>query len=134
MEDSHINKKGYSEKHSKLLHRQIAFKEIYQKNRDKYPLLFRQYQVHHKDKNKLNNEVSNLQLVIKEEHELIHGINKPAQIMKLAIKIALIGLVLSLIVEFGIIVLFNILGLSAIFLIVYGLYLYFKRMKARRQT
>lgn len=63
------------EGHSNLIHRQNAYKYIYLKNRDKYPLPFRQYQVHHIDGNKDHNHSSNLKLVTREEHEKIHGIS-----------------------------------------------------------
>ena len=43
-------------------------------NRDEYPLRFSQYQVHHIDGNKSNNDVSNLQIVTRREHEEIEGI------------------------------------------------------------
>lgn len=73
---AHINSQGYAEgdpKHSKRIARQVAFKEIYKKNRSKYPLRFGEYQVHHKDGKKLNNDPDNLQLVTPEEHARIHG-------------------------------------------------------------
>ena len=79
---TYIDKDGYrrnSIEHSNLIHRNIAYHQIYLRNRDKYPLPFSKYQVHHKDKNKLNNEVSNLQLVTKEEHEEIHGLKTRTQ-------------------------------------------------------
>lgn len=59
-------------KHSNLVSRQIAYQQIYLKNKEKYPLKFIKYQVHHKDHNKLNNEISNLVLVTSEQHKEIH--------------------------------------------------------------
>lgn len=70
-----IDKNGYKRgqhKHSDLIHRQIAYSEIYLKNRNEYPLKFHKYVIHHIDGNKLNNDVSNLQILTKEEHEAIH--------------------------------------------------------------
>ena len=46
---------------------------IYMKNRKKYPLPFSSYEVHHKDFNESNNKLSNLILLIPEEHEKIHS-------------------------------------------------------------
>lgn len=57
----------------KLVHRGVAYKKIYLPNKDSYPLPFSEYVVHHKDENKKNNDVSNLQIVTQEEHERIHG-------------------------------------------------------------
>jgi hypothetical protein len=60
-------------KHSDLIHRQVAYKHIYLKNKENYPLRFSDYVIHHKDGNKQNNKVSNLQILTPEEHEAIHG-------------------------------------------------------------
>jgi len=46
------DKNGYpigKVEHSDLIHRQIAYSEIYLKNRHKYPLPFSKYVVHHID-------------------------------------------------------------------------------------
>ena len=59
---AYIDKNGYKRgevKHSDLIHRQIARKLIYLKNRKKYPLEFSKYVVHHIDGNKRNNEMNN---------------------------------------------------------------------------
>jgi hypothetical protein len=72
----YIDAHGYqrnSIKHSNLTHRNVAYYSIYLKHRDKYPLPFRMYQVHHKDHNKLNNNAENLELFTKEEHLAIHN-------------------------------------------------------------
>lgn len=70
------DKNGYirgNPKHSDLISRQIAYEKIYRKSgADKYPLRFREYVVHHRDQDKHNNSVSNLDLVTKEEHKGIH--------------------------------------------------------------
>jgi hypothetical protein len=70
----YVDGKGYYRYYSsrKLVHRNIAFKEIYKCNRRKYPLRFSEYVVHHRDGNKLNNNVSNLQILTKDYHGNIH--------------------------------------------------------------
>ena len=61
----YVDKNGYlKDENNNLVHRQIAYKYIYQKNRQKYPLRFSEYQVHHIDNNKLNNDISKIQLQI----------------------------------------------------------------------
>ena len=62
--------------HSNLTHRQMAFKEIYLPNQDKYPLPFSHYQIHHVDGNKQNNNIFNLELLTKEEHRAKHGLSE----------------------------------------------------------
>ena len=55
------------------VHRTIAYNEIYLKNRKKYPLNFSEYQVHHKDKDIINNRVENLEVILPRVHEEKHG-------------------------------------------------------------
>ena len=64
------NKKGYMEEanHSNLWHRKVAYYKIYLKDRKKYPLPFSEYEIHHKDGNKLHNNPDNLELLSPEEH------------------------------------------------------------------
>lgn len=74
MRDWKINEYGYlkdGDHHS--LHRKIAFHKIYRKNRKKYPMRFREYEVHHVNLNKLDNYVRNLMIVTREEHEQLHN-------------------------------------------------------------
>jgi hypothetical protein len=54
-----------------LVHREVAYKYIYKKNYYLYP--FRSYIVHHKDRNKRNNRVDNLEILTHEEHNKIHS-------------------------------------------------------------
>ena len=56
----------------KLVHRKVAYNEIYLSNEHDYP--FSAYQVHHKDGNKQNNAVENLQIVMINEHRALHGL------------------------------------------------------------
>lgn len=77
---NYVDENGYergSINHSDLLHRQIAYNEIYLQNKDMYPLPFSKYVVHHIDGDKRNNNISNLIIVTQEEHEKLHGILKP---------------------------------------------------------
>ena len=63
MAEPYKDKKGYlrgDSKHSDLISRQVARSEIYEKERHKYPLLFRYYIVHHVNGEKLDNSVKNL--------------------------------------------------------------------------
>lgn len=78
-----VNPKGYIEgkpEHSDLISRQIAYLEIYKRNREKYPLQFRYYVVHHIDGEKKNNSIKNLCLLTKEEHNFIHSVQNEKQI------------------------------------------------------
>lgn len=61
---------------NRLVHRDIAFNEIYKKlyREGKLKERFREYIVHHKDMNKLNNNVNNLEIMKKSEHQKIHEI------------------------------------------------------------
>jgi len=75
MDKAPIDDNGYlrgKPEHSDLIHRQIAWEKIYKKNREEYPLRFREYEVHHRDRDKHNNGVSNLDIVTRDEHQLIH--------------------------------------------------------------
>lgn len=70
-----IDENGYKRnKDGKLTSRSVAYNKIYRKNRDKYPLPFSSYEVHHRSRNKLNNRADNLDIVTREEHERIHSL------------------------------------------------------------
>jgi len=71
---TYVDKNGY-ERYSTLIHRQKAYKQIYKKNKDKYTLPFSKYVVHHKDSNKKNNNINNLEILSPEEHDNVHGLN-----------------------------------------------------------
>ena len=55
----------------KLCHREIAYNYIYKMG--SFELKFSDYDVHHKDEYKFNNQPNNLELKLREEHELKHG-------------------------------------------------------------
>ncbi len=75
---TYLDHKGYLrfKDSDKLVHRWIAEKNIYLKDRKKYHLDFKEYQVHHIDRNKLNNDPMNLQIITVREHEHTHGIER----------------------------------------------------------
>lgn len=77
-EEFYIDARGYKryKKDNRLIHRDIAFKEVYCKNRASFPRKFSEYIVHHIDGNKLNNKPSNLSIKPKETHNLVHEIKK----------------------------------------------------------
>jgi len=65
------DERGYI-RHSNLVSRGKAKEQIWEKNRDKYPLPFTEYVVHHKDGDKKNNKIENLQLMTPKEHNELH--------------------------------------------------------------
>jgi hypothetical protein len=66
-------KNGYAVegKEEEFIHRKRAY-HIYLENRDKYPLPYSAYEVHHIDFDKTNNKVSNLQILTPTEHDKLH--------------------------------------------------------------
>jgi len=73
---TYIDKNGYLRFNDsdKLVHRWVAYNQIYKSKSWKYLMKFKNYQVHHKDGNKLNNNSSNLQVVSVFKHKNIEGI------------------------------------------------------------
>ncbi|MBU1129632.1 MAG: HNH endonuclease, partial [Nanoarchaeota archaeon] len=76
------DKLGYM-RHSNLISREKAKEQIWEKNRDKYPLPFSEYVVHHKDENKKNNKIENLQLMTLKEHNDLHKKTKIKKFKKI---------------------------------------------------
>lgn len=71
----YVDSNGYLRKvpnHSNLVHRQVAYKEVYLKNRDIYSKPFSSYVVHHIDGNKQNNQRDNLEIMTQDDHEWLH--------------------------------------------------------------
>jgi len=89
---------GYKRYPSNLVHRRIAYRQIYLKNRDQYPLPFGKYVVHHRDGNKKNNDVNNLQILTPEQHGGIHGFSEGKGFDKAAMFLIFVGLVIVLII------------------------------------
>ena len=71
--ERHLDNNGYYRNgYGRLVHRDVAFRYLYD-----YPnhhLRFREYDIHHKDRNKLNNNLDNLEVLTREEHKKKHGI------------------------------------------------------------
>ena len=52
--------------------RVVAFEHIYRKDREKYPLPFSKYVIHHIDRDTFNNSIKNLYICTSKEHNTIH--------------------------------------------------------------
>lgn len=57
----------------RLVHRDVAYRAHFLPNRSTFPLSFKDYVVHHKDGNKLNNKPSNLEILTWGEHSNLHS-------------------------------------------------------------
>ena len=68
---THKGKRGYKRNEEEFIHRKRAY-HIYLENRDKYPLPWGAYEVHHIDFDKTNNKVDNLQILTPTEHDKVH--------------------------------------------------------------
>jgi len=52
----------------------VAYKNIFLKDKEYYPLSFGEYDIHHKDRDKDNKEISNLDIITRDEHEQIYNL------------------------------------------------------------
>ena len=69
-----IDTRGYYRNgYGKLVHRDVAYKQVYDYPR-KHTKRFGDYDIHHIDRNKLNNHPSNLKILTRDEHKAEHGI------------------------------------------------------------
>lgn len=67
----YIDKRGYQRNgYHRLIHRNVAYHHLYSKW--KYRYRFGSYDVHHKDRNKLNNDPDNLEILTRAEHRAKH--------------------------------------------------------------
>lgn len=68
-----VDERGYyRDEKGVLIHRKVAYEQIYLPNKDRYALPFSEYVVHHIDRNKKNNDKENLILMVEEDHNKIH--------------------------------------------------------------
>lgn len=77
LNERNLDSNGYHrDGYNRLVHRDVAFNHHYKEGyqNGKYTKRFREYDIHHKDRNKLNNHPDNLQILTREEHKKIHGI------------------------------------------------------------
>lgn len=68
-----IDRNGYARRtiDNRLVHRVVAYHQVYLPNRDLYPLPFSSYDIHHMNYDKLDNRPENLKPII---HDLHFGI------------------------------------------------------------
>jgi len=73
--ETYTDKDGYLRytDSDRLVHRHRAYKHIYRHNKGLYPYDFSAYVIHHKNRNKKDNRISNLAIMTPEEHEEEHG-------------------------------------------------------------
>lgn len=69
----HVDNNGYLrwKSNNQLCHRDIAYNYVYKKG--SFSNQFSDYDVHHRDGNKFNNNLGNLNIIFREEHEIQHG-------------------------------------------------------------
>src|SRR3989344_3094533 len=77
MEGTYEDKSGYLrfKNNDKLVHRKVAYEEIYEGSEWDHIFPFSEMVVHHIDGNKKNNDTSNLRIMTQGEHEIVHGID-----------------------------------------------------------
>jgi len=71
----YLDKNGYARRviDDRLIHRIVAYYQVYLPNRHLYPLSFSSYDIHHKNGNKLDNSPENLEPLIHDVHFGLHG-------------------------------------------------------------
>lgn len=82
--NSYVDSNGYLrwKANDRLVHRDIAKQCIY--NKKSFALPFSCYEVHHKNRNELDNNLSNLEILNPEEHALVHAGEKKKEKTKKA--------------------------------------------------
>ncbi len=66
-------KEGLLEEEAKKLSRDVARKHIYVKNKERYPLPFEEYKIHHIDGNLFNTAINNIYLCTKTQRNAIYA-------------------------------------------------------------
>jgi hypothetical protein len=70
-----VDSRGYyRDLNGYLVHRTIAYHCMWKKYRGLYPLPFKMYIVHHKNRNKKDNKLQNLAILTPTEHAFVHKI------------------------------------------------------------
>ncbi len=72
-ENCFVDNNGYLrwKSDNRLCHRDTAFNQVFKKG--SFTMQFSEYDVHHKDGNKFNNNSDNLDIIFREDHEIEHG-------------------------------------------------------------
>ena len=89
---------------SNLVHRNVAYKEIYLPNKHRYKYSFTKYVVDHRDMNKKNHKASNLRIMLPDEHTDSHtAFNYTPEDWKYGLKMWLIvtGIILIILSMLG---------------------------------
>jgi len=83
--EQYVDEKGYYryEDNNNLVHRELAFRYLYSLKEHKFP--FRELIVHHKDHDKKNNDLDNLEIQTEQEHKKHHNFKKVRQKKKQAL-------------------------------------------------